>query len=239
MIDIHSHIIYEVDDGASTMKESINIIKKLNDLGFDSIIATPHYIENTKYNNTLISNEKKLDLIRKKAIEEKINIKLYLGNEIFISDNIIKNIENKNINSMCYGKYLLIELPINNKMASGLDMMLSLKTKGWNIILAHPERYTLFQKDFKMLDEIIESGILLQGNFGSLIGMYGNKAKNLYKKLLKQRKYFVLASDVHKDNSILFRKFAKIKSKTIKICGEKYFNDLTYNNPLDVIESKK
>jgi protein-tyrosine phosphatase len=104
------------------------------------------------------------------------------------------------------------------------------------IILAHPERYEYVQKDISYLDEFIEMGILLQGNYESILGKYGSKAEKTLKKLLKQEKIDLLATDTHKKEST-YSRMDKIEKKLKKIVREDYFKDLTSNIPNDILKN--
>lgn len=239
MIDIHSHILYGIDDGAPDIDESIAIIRNLKKVGFDTIVATPHYIENTEY---ITGNKRKKEILNKlkKGLDiSEIDVEICLGNEIYLSEEILKKIEAKQISPMNGGNYLLIELPLVEKYKHALDMLTNIKCKGYNIILAHPERYYLFQENPEKIEEYLDAGILLQGNIGSLDGRYGRKAKKLFKQLLKKRQYFALATDIHRSNSKIFQNFEKLKKKIIKLTDEKYFNELVMENPKKIVENKK
>ena len=106
---------------------------------------------------------------------------LYLGNEVFIQDNIDKKIINGKIYSLNNSQYILIELPLNERINDDLDIIYELITKGAKVVLAHPERNRVFQQDIKELDNFLELGVLLQGNIDSLSGKYGKKAKTIFK----------------------------------------------------------
>ena len=92
MTDIHSHIIFDVDDGSKSIEESLKLLKMLNDVGFDNVIMTPHYIEDTEYCSYNPEKLEKLNILREEAKKNNININLYLGNEIFINDHIPESI---------------------------------------------------------------------------------------------------------------------------------------------------
>lgn len=239
MIDIHSHILYGIDDGAPDIEESICIIKNLKAKGFNQIIATPHYIDNTDYIANNKDKKERLNKLIKELKKEKIDVELYLGNEVYLTEDILKKITSKKISTMNDSIYLLIELPLVEKMDHALDMLMTIKSKGYQIILAHPERYNLFHQNSELLKEYLDTGILLQGNIASLDGRYGRKAKKLCKKLLKEKKYFALASDVHRSNSTFFDKFEKMKKKIIKLTDENYFNEVLYVNPKRILDNKK
>ena len=93
--DLHSHILYGIDDGSKTIEESIQLLKEAEKKGIDEMILTPHYVDHSKY---MCNNEEKAKIFKKlvnRAKKEKINIKLYLGNEIFFSRHILEFIKNK------------------------------------------------------------------------------------------------------------------------------------------------
>ena len=238
MIDIHSHILYGIDDGARTIEESVAILKKMKELGFSKIIATPHYIENTEY---VADNKKKkelLDGIKQKLLEEKVDIELFLGNEVFIDDDILDKMLNKEIYTLNNTNYLLLELPRLEKCDYALDLIYELIRRGVKVILAHPERYVAFQNDFKLIEKYLELGVLFQGNIYSLSGKNGPHAKKLFIKLLKNRYYFTLASDIHNDSSSFFTIFESLKKKVIHYTDNEYFNDLLINHPQMILDNE-
>jgi len=239
MIDIHSHILYGIDDGAKNIEESVAILKKMSKLGFTNVVATPHYIENTEY---VADNKKKKELLyelRNRLNEEKITIEIFLGNEVFVEDNIIKKIINREIYTINNTNYILIELPLLEKYEYSLDIIYELRRRGVEVILAHPERYIPFQKDLKLIDRYLELGVLFQGNITSFSGRYGKNSQKLFIKLLKAKKYFVLASDIHKSESIFFDEFDLIKKRLVKITNEEYIYDLLIKNPKKILNNQK
>lgn len=239
MIDIHSHILYGIDDGAPDIEESIEIIKNLQKIGFNKIIATPHYIDNTDYVTGNKIKKEILNKLKKGLKISQIEVEIYLGNEIYLSEDIIEKIEKKQISKMHDSSYLLIELPLSGKMDHALDMLTNIKCMGYNIILAHPERYRIFQENPEKMEDYLEAGILFQGNISSLDGRYGRKAKKLCKKLLKRRKYFALATDSHRSSSKLFNHFERLKKKIIKLTDEDYFHKLFEVNPNKILKNEK
>lgn len=239
MIDIHSHVLYGIDDGAKTLDESIAILKKMSELGYTKVIATPHYIDNTEY---VANNKKKKELLTEltdKLKEENIKIELFLGNEIFIEDNLLKKMIDQEIYTLNNTNYILLELPLLEKCDYSLDIIYELVRRGVKVVLAHPERYITFQKDKKMIDKYLELGVLFQGNISSLIGKYGKNAQKLFIKLLKAKKYFALASDIHTSDSSLFKEFDLIKKKIIRYTSEEYFDDLLIKNPEKILNNQK
>ena len=93
MIDFHSHILPNIDDGSKSVEETFNLIKEAETAGFDTIISTSHYMEGYYE----VENKERriwIDALNQKLKEQNINVQLYLGNEIYITENIINLLEN-------------------------------------------------------------------------------------------------------------------------------------------------
>lgn len=233
MIDLHSHILFETDDGSSSIEESIEMAKEAYEAGFTTICCTPHYLE-PQYINKKKENKEKLEILQNKLDQRNINIKLELGNEIFIAQNIEELINMEKASTIGDSEYILIELPMFQKLTNAIDIIRNLPYS--KIILAHPERYEYVQKDISYLSEFIEMGVLLQGNYESILGKYGSQAQKTLKKLLKQHKIDLLSTDTHRKNST-YKKFFEVEKKLRKIVKEDYYRDLTFNVPNDILRN--
>lgn len=227
MIDIHSHLLYGVDDGCVTITESLEILKDLRLLGYSDIILTPHYIRNSKYNSSRNNNLNKLNALKRELKKNNIDINLYLGNEIYIDNDILKLLEDNLISSLNNTDYLLIELPMSGEYLGDEDIFLDIIKKGKKVVLAHPERYFAFQKDFKLIYDLEKIGVLFQSNIESIVGGYGKKAQKMMKRLLKEKKIHFLGTDIHhkKDYSI----WNKARKQIIKYIGNNEYNILMKN----------
>lgn len=232
-IDVHNHLLYGIDDGSQSENESLEILKKLKELGFTQIIATPHYIEGTSYN---ADNHKKTEII--KTLLDKNILNIYLGNEVYILNDLIENIENNKIYSLNGSKYVLIEFSFTSKPLDLEKYIFNLTNKNIIPIIAHPERYVYVQDNYEIVKEWIKYGALLQGNYESINGKYGKSAKNTFKKILGSGYYHFLGTDVHKENSSLFNNFPGIVKDIKKEIPEEYFETITYSNPKKVINNE-
>lgn len=234
-IDIHNHILYGIDDGSKSLEESIEILKQYKEMGFKDIVLTPHYIENSNYTT---NNKEKQNLL--KTLKNKIKgINLYLGNEVFINNNLEELLNQQEISTINNSRYLLIEFPMNQKLKTITNTIYELKIKGIIPIIAHPERYEYVKKDITIVDEWIEEGALLQANYGSIVGVYGRKTKKTLKKLLKKNKISILATDIHYPNSEIYKNIEKSKKKIKRIIGEEKLTELTITNPKKIIQNKE
>ena len=233
MIDIHSHLLYGVDDGCKTIEESIEILRDLESLGYTDIVLTPHYIVNSKYTSSKKDNRNKINALKKELQKQQIHINLYLGNEIYIDEKIDYLLKNKQVTSLNDSDYLLIELPMSGEFPGYEDILFDLISKGKKVILAHPERYFAFQKDFHKINELEKMGVLFQCNIESIVNGYGKSTRKLVKRLFKEKKVTFLASDIHhrKKYDIWNKAIIKIK----KYLGNEEYEALL-NNALVILK---
>ena len=230
MTDTHSHILFGIDDGSSSLKESIELLKKMKDTGFNNVILTPHYIEGSVFNANNIDKMNRYEMLLEELEKQNIDINIYLGNEIFISNNILSNIKRNQIFSLNNTKYLLIELPFHNKILNLEDIIYEIKIKGYIPIIAHPERYTYFQENKDLIDKLREEEVLFQANYASILGYYGKSSEKLMKYMLKKGYIDYLGTDIHHLNkSYVLDNFSKIKKHIIKYTGSDYFNQIIDN----------
>lgn len=230
MTDIHSHILFGIDDGSRSIEESMELLKKLKNVGFNHVILTPHYIEGSEYN---ADNSKKRTIfleLKQKIEDENIDIDITLGNEIFINDHIISSIEDGYISPIGDSKYLLVELPFHNKLLNLEDIIYEIKIKGYIPIIAHPERYTYFQEDYTLVDTLRKDGFLFQVNYASILGHYGKNAEKLMKYMLKNKYVDYLGTDIHRiEKDYVITNFEKIVKHIKKITKEDYFLKIMEN----------
>ena len=236
MIDIHNHLLFDTDDGVSTIEDSVNTLKDLEDYGFTDVILTPHYISGTKYNKTIKDNYKKIKELRELLEKNNININIYLGNEIYIDEDIFCNLKNGIISTLNGTRYILVELPLSGEYEGYLELFKDLISKGCRIILAHPERYTAIQENFELLYELKKIGVLFQSNIDSIIGKYGEEASNTIIRMLKEKLVNFLATDIHRKKKN-YNKWNIAKLIALKYITEEEYNILINENPSILIKN--
>ena len=235
MIDIHSHLIPGVDDGAKTLEDSVELIRDLEEKGFDTLIITPHYVAETAYTSPRQTNRLLLAKIQGRLRNSSNKIKLYVGNEIYIDREIEELIRDYKIAPLADSKYLLIELPMSGEFDDYENILISLILRGYRVILAHPERYRSFQKDMKPLRYLFENGVMLQCNYGSLVGQYGKKAEKLVKKLIKEDMVYTFSTDLHhKSQEVYLEKGLK---KLRKYYKNSELDQILDKHPRQILES--
>lgn len=240
MVDLHCHILPGVDDGSFQMSETMKLLKKARDAGFDTICFTPHYAE-PQYVRNKLQNLQVLKNVNAKLKQKNIVMNLFLGNEVFICDRIVELVKNGEILTLANSRYLLIELPMYQELPQEVvrKMIDPLLTKGFRVVVAHPERYTYIQKDPKKILEYLGEDVIFQSNYGSIIGAYGKDAQKTIKQLLKDKIVDYFATDTHHINRCFYEKMPEIQRKLLKMVDEKYFSILTERNPKAIILNRE
>lgn len=240
MIDFHSHILPNVDDGSTSMEETIKIIKEAEQVGFTGIISTSHYLQGYY---EFSDEERKRILEKAKMYPVRNDLvpncpKLYLGSEIYISPDILELIKDSRASTINNTRYVLFELPMNSKPLFVKDVVFKLIQNGYKPIIAHPERYSYVKDDIEYAEELAKMGVLFQANYGSIIGLYGREAKKTLKKLLKNNLISFLGSDVHKVGQI-YPHIPKALKKIKKIISEDDVEKLTTLNAQKILNNEE
>lgn len=234
MIDIHSHILNNVDDGSDSLSNSMEILKKAESAGFTDIILTPHFIEGY-YDNTRRRIKPRITALKKDLYSENIVVQLHQGNEILLTENTLSLLNANKISTLANSRYILFELAFSNKMLNLGQLIYEIKANGYIPILAHPERYSYIQENPKSLTEIINYGVFIQCNYGSFIGQYGKAAKRTAEILLENHMVHFLGSDTHK-HGFIYENFNSIKKRLLEIAKDQsYIDNITTNNQMNII----
>ncbi|MBQ9017742.1 hypothetical protein IJ118_01620 [Candidatus Saccharibacteria bacterium] len=232
MIDLHSHILPGIDDGAKTLADGVEVVRELAAAGVNDIVATPHYIEETIYTSPRKQNLKLIRELRKALAAAGVRVNIYLGNEIYINGEILKLLAAGEISPMAGSKHLLVELPMDGDFPNWEDILLALIQAGHQVILAHPERYASVQKDYGIVDDLVDMGVLLQCNLGSFAGHYGKRAKKTVEKLARDKRIFAMGSDAHRCHGELWNEGLK---RMRKYYSEAELHDVLVENPRKVL----
>ena len=199
MIDMHSHILPGVDDGAQILDDSLRLLDVAIDNGVKVQYCTPH-IHIGRYNNNRsqleASFQKFNDIIKVKKPE----IELRLGSEVRIGPEVLPLIKQGQV--LWLGKWqgkdvMLMEFPHNMIPAGSINVVQWLMKEGIQPLIAHPERNRGIQEQPSKLKEFIDAGCLLQVTSGSLLGNFGPEAKSISLKLLSEKLITLLATDCH------------------------------------------
>lgn len=237
MIDFHTHIIPNIDDGSRSIEETFNLIKEAKEAGFEGIVLTSHYIENY-YETDVPERDVWVKAISDNLINKGIEADLYLANEIYMSDNMMKLLIDGKASTINNSSYVLFEMPLNAEPANLYDVIYSLQENKLIPVLAHPERYSFIQKEPELVYDLIEKGVLMQANYGSILGQYGEKAELIVRKFFESNMIHFLGSDVHRQNTI-YKNIPQALDEIRAIVGDEKLEELTTENPKLALNNKR
>jgi protein-tyrosine phosphatase len=221
-VDIHSHLLPGIDDGAKNNDNSMFLVSELKSIGFSKFITTPHIYrgvwDNTK--ESIISNYKEtLSFFSNKSID----IKLKVAAEYLLNDHFVELL-NKNEILTLKENYVLVEMSYINPPIQLYDILFKLQVAGYKPILAHPERYAFYHKSTEEYKKLKKHGCLFQLNLLSTVGYYGSEVMKAANFLLKEGMIDFVGSDVHHEQHV------KAFQNKILIKDEKALTDAISNN---------
>ena len=192
MIDVHSHIIFGVDDGPSCIEQSLDMIKAADRIGINFIMATPHFQEQIFDLNRVEENYHEL-LFRARDYDVVLN----LAYEIFLDPSYIVQFNNRRLFSPNKSGFILLEFPFGIKPHKCIESIYKMDLQNITPVIAHIERNRSFMKDIRFVETLIRAGCYIQLDAASIIGVYGSRVKEFAKKLIKLRYVDMIASNAH------------------------------------------
>ncbi|MBB4801405.1 tyrosine-protein phosphatase YwqE [Flavobacterium nitrogenifigens] len=208
-VDIHSHVLPGIDDGAQTISNSIELARSLEKIGISQIITTPH-INHYVWNNSPEIIKSKLEETQNAFSENNIQTPIQSAAEYFIDDWFTEHLKEGKLLTL-KDNYILVEMSYLNAPLTLYKTIFELQVAGYIPVLAHPERYTFFHKKFDEYKKLKDAGCLFQLNLLATVEYYGSKIANTADELLKKGMYDFCGTDVHHKNHIrAFDKKVKI-----------------------------
>ena len=223
-VDIHSHILPGIDDGAKNISQSIQLIDDMKNLRFGKLIATPHTMAGVWDNSSEDIKESYKSLKNKLESEQP---EISFASEYLIDSTFLEKIQTQNL--LCLkDNYVLVELSYLQAPVNLYEILFELQLKGYVPVLAHPERYSYFFNQFKNFENLKNAGCLLQLNLMSVVGHYGLESIRIADKLLGEGLIDYVGSDIHHDGHLeVFVKPVRIKNLSkfqSSIAANKVFN---------------
>ncbi len=233
MIDTHLHILPGVDDGPETMEESVALARVLVQEGIHTAIATPHYNDLFPHYSVLEIRER-VNALQHVLDRREILLHLLTGHEALIKPGMVEDIRAGRLAKLNGSRYLLLELWDNAWLPDTERVIFELRAFGITPILAHAERYRVFQNEWERLASLLRQGVLVQITASSLVGMHGQTAQRTAETLLKRGLVHCIASDAH---SLRRRKPAVAEGlrRVVRVIGQGKTQQLTEGFPEMVI----
>ncbi|WP_035647868.1 tyrosine-protein phosphatase [Flavobacterium sp. ASV13] len=218
-VDIHSHLLPGIDDGAKTIADTSKLAKSFQEMGVVQFITTPH-ISHYIWNNspeTIITKHQETQILLE---AENIKIPFQAAAEYFMDDWFETHFQNEKLLTL-KDNYVLVEMSYMNAPVQLYKILFDLQVAGYIPVLAHPERYLFYHKNFNEYDKLKKAGCLFQLNLLATVGYYGGEIAKIADELLKKGMYDFVGTDVHHNNHIAsFNQKVKIDNNNIKTLKE-------------------
>ena len=232
MIDIHTHILPEVDDGSQSWEETLKLCDTAEKIGISHTVATPHFIRGV-YTKGLREGDKLLEELKTRLSEENIPLEVSLAAEIEPFPELVQWIEEGRLPLYPSKRHILIESPMYSSPSWLEDLLRDIITLGISPILGHPERSPIARTSLP--ENLVALGGELQLDAGSLLGLWGREVKGWAWRMVEKGWVKYMASDSHRigirDPNILKRAYGVLARKR----GESVAKALTIQNPKRVI----
>jgi protein-tyrosine phosphatase len=194
-IDLHTHILCGIDDGAADEEESIAIARALVAAGTEIAAATPHMRED--FPNDLLQIEAGLDRLGRRLRADGVPLQLVMGAEVALT--WLDEVPSEDLDQLSLGGsgYILIESPYSAWPLDTADRLFRLRVRGLTPVLAHPERNSWIQQDATPLESWVDAGALVQVTASSLRGLHGRAVRRTAARMVEQGLAHIIASDAH------------------------------------------
>jgi protein-tyrosine phosphatase len=199
-IDIHSHVLPSIDDGAKNIEETLFLVNSLTKMGVSKIITTPHILTGF-YDNTKASIQAKEQEIKPLLEQNNISIPITAAAEYLIDDYFVTLFKKQEILTL-KDNYVLVEISYLNPPINLFEIIFDLQVAGYKPILAHPERYQYYHKNFDEYLKLKNAGCAFQLNLLSTVGYYGKEVAEAAQQLLKKGLIDYVGTDVHHQKHI-------------------------------------
>ena len=240
LIDLHSHVLWGVDDGAEGEAVSMALLHSALNHGVAIICLTPHINrdENKNIPATLNKVHQRFREMQQIVDREEIDLNLVQGFEVYFSYDVLK-LSDKELKQLCLGDstYMLIELPFETFAPSILTGLYDLRKRGFDPIIVHPERSKEFQLHPETLIDLVSRVILVQVNAASLLGGNGKQIQKLSTKLVKAGLVHFISSDLHEGNDG-YSVLPRCRETVVRLTSPAFADLLMINNPHRVLNNQ-
>ena len=216
-VDIHSHLLPGIDDGAKNIDDTISLISKMKSYGIKNFITTPHVLGDL-YPNSSETIKLKLEDVKQELQNKGItDVNIRAAAEYMMDEQFMERLAQNDILTL-KDNFILVEMSYFNAPYNLYDILFQIQLKGYKPVLAHPERYNFYHKDFQNYYKLKKAGCVFQLNLLSLTEQYGKGVQKIAYKLLEEGMYDFVGTDTHHHNHLrLLKKIGTKKNKDILI----------------------
>lgn len=237
MIDFHTHILFDIDDGPSTIEGSVEMARVAVADGTTTIVATPHAPgPGYRCRSSLVLS--RLADLQERLVEEDVPLELVPGNELFYDADLVVRLKDGVFLSCGNSRTVLVECPIYGDLPPSFSQLVfDLQVVGYRVVLAHPERINDVRKDPNTLIPLIERGVLMQLTSQALTGEQGRETRKLAETMITHRLAHLIASDAH-GASYRPPKLAEARRIAADLVGEEAATALVLDTPRMLLEDE-
>ena len=236
MIDLHSHILPGIDDGARNVSEALEMARVYVEQGVEIVACTPHILPGL-YNNSGPQIRRAVSKFQNTLDESGIQLRLTVGSDNHIGDDFVSNMCNGHLLALGDTRYILVEPPHHVAPVRLEELFFDILLAKHIPILTHPERLTWIEAKYCVIERLARRGVWMQITSGSLRGRFGRRARYWAERMLSEGLVHILASDAH-DNAHRSPDLLKGRVAAAKLIGEAEAECLVATRPRDVLCNK-
>ncbi len=234
---MHCHILPKVDDGASSLEESMEMLRLAACEGIVKVIVTPHF-KAGKHNASPDGIGRRIQELQQCVDEEQLGIEILPGNEILYFNDLVEELEAHKVLTLAGSNYVLVEFMPGDSYSRIRNAVDELIGSGYIPVIAHVERYECLLKDRRLVEELRTLGARIQVNASSVAGKHGWKIKKFVCQLLKSQLVDYIGTDAHDMNNRKPEMLNCVAVLLKKKLDSSYITAITYDNAMKIIEKK-
>jgi protein-tyrosine phosphatase len=238
LIDLHCHILPGIDDGPKTLKESLEMARIFEQAGYSHVVATPHAVPGTTWMPKPGEIRDLLAEIKHAIAKEGTRLNVLPGMEIALDPQIPALIANSRVQTLAGTSYVLIEPPFQRLPLGWEHVIFDVLSKGFAVLLAHPERCAQLTAKPHLCDQLIESGVYFQVNWDSFLGHHGRTTQKMALYLATKGFIHCLATDSHDAKSRNAIQVQRAAETIEELIGPRNLQLISRENPTRVLRDE-
>ncbi len=197
LCDIHNHVLYNVDDGARDLDESLAMLRQAVEAGIDTVCATSHVHADFSERQRVAELQERATNLRSEIKKHGLSVDLHCGCELYYTAEFNDVALDPQFRYCQSSSYVLVELPPTEAPPWFAEQVFKLRMQGVNVLLAHPERNAVLLRNPRILEQYLDAGVFTQLTAGSIIGQYGKDIQEFSHSILKSGACTIVATDAH------------------------------------------
>jgi protein-tyrosine phosphatase len=239
LIDLHCHILPGIDDGPKTLKESLEMARIFEEAGYRYVVATPHTVPGTTWMPKPEEIRNQLSELNQAIKKMGIKLKVLAGMEIALDPNISDLLTKGLVQPLAGTSYVLIEPPFQRLPLGWDQAVFNVLSRGFYVLLAHPERCAELSSKPQLCDQLIESGVYFQVNWDSFLGHHGRTTQKMAIYLASKAYIHCLATDSHDSKSRNAIQVQRTAETIEELIGSRNLQLISRENPIRLLRNEK